>query len=146
MKTVTYFAVRKDEPGADHVSGEFRVRKIDLGLIERNIAKQTGYRVRNIGASEDGRLIIGRPKQYPLNGKWEADRPTIMSNKTRKVTAEMKKHGWLPAPEGKVYVGGKMMTIREAREIIKQHAAATQYADSHDGGSDPSADPWTPPQ
>lgn len=56
-----------------------------------------------------------------------------------KVTAEMKKHGWQPAPDGRVYVGDRILTVSEARAIVRQHKAAQAYADAHDDGSD---EPW----
>ena len=61
----------------------------------------------------------------------------------RKVTAEMAKHGWQIAPDGKVYVGDRMMTVSAAREIVRQHKAAQAHADAHDGGSN---EAWETPQ
>ena len=62
--------------------------------------------------------------------------------KAIKVTAEMKKHGWQPAPDGRVYVGDRIMTVSEARKIVRQAAVALAYADGHDSGSN---DAWETP-
>jgi hypothetical protein len=59
-----------------------------------------------------------------------------MSNTNRKVTSEMKKHGWKPAPDGRVYIGDKVMTVSAARSIVRHHAVSLAYADANDGGSD----------
>lgn len=61
----------------------------------------------------------------------------------RKVTAEMKKNGWKPAPDGRVYVGERIMTVSAARAIVRHHAAAVAYADKNDGGSD---EAWETPE
>jgi hypothetical protein len=53
----------------------------------------------------------------------------------RKVTVEMARHGWKIAPDGKVYVGSRMMTVSAAREMVRQNKAAQAYADAHDDGS-----------
>ena len=74
---------------------------------------------------------IARENQYPAAFKIG-----------RKVTAEMAKHGWKIAPDGKVYVGDRMMTVSAAREIVRQHKAAQAHADAHDGGSNEAWDPW----
>jgi hypothetical protein len=42
----------------------------------------------------------------------------------RKVTVEMARHGWKIAPDGKVYVGSRMMTVSAAREMVRQNKAA----------------------
>jgi hypothetical protein len=46
----------------------------------------------------------------------------------RKVTVEMARHGWKIAPDGKVYVGSRMMTVSAAREMVRQNKAAQAYA------------------
>ena len=64
------------------------------------------------------------------------------SNSERKLTAEMKKHGWQIAPDGKVYVGDRIMTVSAARAIVRSHEATQAYADAHDDGSN---EPWGTP-
>lgn len=54
----------------------------------------------------------------------------------RKLTAEMKKHGWEPAPDGKVYVADRIMTVTAARAIARHHAARVRYATNNNDGSD----------
>lgn len=71
MKNITYWAKRTSGPGADYITGNLRMRTVNTTLAERRIASEHGLKSRHITMMPDGRLIIGRPNQYPLYGQWE---------------------------------------------------------------------------